>query len=636
MVKNVNQLKTHNNIETIVASGGKIFFVATDTLYGMELFVSYGTEAGTNMVKDINPGPTGSFNTWEEVDLIPFQGKVLFSASNGTNGTQLWISDGTTNGTFMLKVINSFSGSSPKYFIEYNNEVYFNAYEPTLGSELWKTDGTANGTVLVKEIKSGGGSNGSANPYEFAVYKNELYFRATDGITGTQIWKTNGTAAGTVRVSDINPGLPSGGSPQRLFVAGDQLFFVASDTVNGIPDRELWVTDGTMAGTKLVKNINPIASSNTNMFSEFNGLLFFKANDGIHGEELWRSDGTEAGTFLVKDINTSGHGVYVTPFVVYKGALHFVARGTGLPFEIWKTDGTEAGTVQVTSLITQGNSSPNTLFVMGNTLYFRAIYGVNGSNAYELFKTDGTVLGTTLTSNINVQQNADAGVFYFTPLNGDLYFAARDTGHGEELWKLEAAITFSNQTATVCDTFQLNDTTYITSGMHEYYLANQAGYDSLITIDLTVTDKPTISRIDDSLVSSVAESYKWQKNGVDIPGATSKAYKPTENANYSVLTSYTINSSENCEKTSETFNLTNVSVLNMGLISFSVYPNPAQTNITIQTNEEVESVKLFNTMGSLIQTNFTNTLSIESLPAGVYLLQIKTANGTGTVRLIKE
>jgi ELWxxDGT repeat protein len=79
------------------------------------------------------------------------------------------------------------------------------------------------------------------------------------------------------------------------------MFFGADDGVNG---HELWVTDGTVEGTRLVKDIRPgNEGSFLSKFVEVDGLLYFGASDGDHGQELWVSDGTEEGTQMVRDIN---------------------------------------------------------------------------------------------------------------------------------------------------------------------------------------------------------------------------------------------------------------------------------------------------------------------------------------------
>ena len=130
-----------------------------------------------------------------------------------------------------------------------------------------------------------------------------IFFTANDGTSGVELWKTDGTNAGTVRVKDINPGAASS-TPNQLMDFNGTLFFVAEDAAGGV---ELWKSDGSDAGTVRVRDIYPgTLPSNPTQFVVFNSLLFFAATDAATGTELWKSDGTTAGTVQVRDVNTGG------------------------------------------------------------------------------------------------------------------------------------------------------------------------------------------------------------------------------------------------------------------------------------------------------------------------------------------
>ncbi len=143
---------------------------------------------------------------------------------------------------------------------------------------------------------------------------------------------------GAVLVKDIKPGgsssitEPDCSCGETSYAGGDltnvrgTLYFSADDGIHGF---ELWRSDGTERGTRMVKDINPGAgSSNISWITAVNRILYFSADDGTHGAELWRSDGTARGTRMVKDINPAANS-YPGGFINVSGTLYFSADGTG-------------------------------------------------------------------------------------------------------------------------------------------------------------------------------------------------------------------------------------------------------------------------------------------------------------------
>lgn len=150
----------------LVLFGGLLFFVSNSF-----------SQTTVEMVKDINP--TGDSNPKEFMKL---NGKLYFSADDGSNGRELWVSDGTSGGTTMVKNINPSGDSNPVRFIELNGKIYFQADNGFNGKELWVTDGTATGTTMVKNINP----SGDGNAYPFLKLNNKIYFSADDGVNGQQ------------------------------------------------------------------------------------------------------------------------------------------------------------------------------------------------------------------------------------------------------------------------------------------------------------------------------------------------------------------------------------------------------------------------------------------------------------------
>jgi ELWxxDGT repeat protein len=156
-------------------------------------------------------------------------------------------------------IITKGTGNPPRHLTNVNGTLYFYVDDGVHGWELWKSDGTAEGTALVKDINPGSGDSCSGSECEYSeltAVNGTLYFNAEDGVNGIELWKSDGSADGTVLVKDINSG-------------GDGLRYSADLT-------------------------------------DMNGTLYFNADDGVHGEELWKSDGTADGTVLVKDISLGG------------------------------------------------------------------------------------------------------------------------------------------------------------------------------------------------------------------------------------------------------------------------------------------------------------------------------------------
>src|SRR5262249_50382137 len=153
------------------------------------------------------------------------------------------------------------------------------------GRELWKSDGTAAGTVLVKDIRPGSSPYGypyGSNPQHLTAVDGTLFFAANDGVHGTELWESDRAAAGTPLVKDIRAG-SYGSYPYSLTAVDDQLFFTANDGVHG---TELWKSNGTIRGTALVLDIRPGSyGSYPDALVDVDGRLFFTANDGVNGRE---------------------------------------------------------------------------------------------------------------------------------------------------------------------------------------------------------------------------------------------------------------------------------------------------------------------------------------------------------------
>lgn len=413
----------------------KMFMSARTSGFNMELYTSNGTAAGTTMLKDLNPGPA-EFSVPKE--FVICNGKLFFLAFTDAEGLELWVTDGTAAGTKMVKDINPGSagneadmvGTGRPKLIAMGHKVFFHATDGTNGLELWMSDGTEAGTQMVKDINPG---SGDSFPIYMEVLNNKLIFCATAPATGDELWITDGTTAGTAMVKDIKPGADGSGLGQFTACNG-KVYFNASNGVNG---NELWATDGTTAGTYMVKDICPgFDNSGPGNFYAFNNKIYFAAGALLPANyELWVSDGTAAGTYMVKDINAGSDYSMPNNFVAYKGKLFFSAKGdaaTGT--ELWCTDGTAAGTTMVKDLAPgSGPSNPHTMTVFKGKLYF--IFSVSFLNEH-LAVSDGTAAGTKQIAPVGANlTDPMVRCHNFVEYHDTLYFNAFfNVAYGEDLW----------------------------------------------------------------------------------------------------------------------------------------------------------------------------------------------------------
>ena len=442
---------------------GLLYFGAYDRENGGELWVSDGTTDGTQLVADINPDNSyGNGISSNLRRLAEINGLLYFTADDGESGQELWVSDGTTQGTKLVADINSDNSygyvmsSDPRNLTEVNGLLYFSADDGESGYELWVSDGTGEGTRLVKDIKPNNSDSDFRNssfPKRLTEFNGLLYFAADDGENGRGLWVSDGTTQGTQLVANISPdtNLPS----KNLTEFNGLLYFAAYNQESG---QELWVSDGTTDGTQLVADIRPNSSdfgSSPENLTEVNGLLYFAANDGENGVELWVSDGTTQGTRLVADIRPDsrdfGYGINSSPrnLTEFNGLLYFTADDGKNGHELWVSDGTTEGTQLVKDIKPNirdfglGNGSyPQHLTEFNGLLYFAADDGKNGQ---ELWVSDGTTEGTQLVTDLNTLVDND-GISNssrpdeLTVIGEELYFRANDGENGIELFKL----TFSN------------------------------------------------------------------------------------------------------------------------------------------------------------------------------------------------
>lgn len=419
----------------LVAFNGALYFTADDGVLGAELWKTDGTVNGTVLVRDLYATPDfPEFGDSNPNELTVFNNMLLFAAEGINQGIELWQSDGTTAGTVLFKELNpqpyTYVGGhgAPAAFFAYNSLLYFQASDGSHGVELWRSDGTPTGTAQFIDLNQVGNAD-TAFTGHYAAFQDVLYFGADDGVNGNELWRSDGTAAGTTLFKAFRAG-PADGYPNNFIVYGDRLLFGADDGVHG---GELWQSDGTVTGTILFKDLNPTGASDPHAMIHVNDWLYFLADDGVHGEELWRSDGTAAGTQFVFDLRPGADSSGIMAMTPIQGKLYFMADDGVHGYALWRSDGTAAGTTLVKDIDpTTANSGQVELVVFQERLYLQADDGVNG---YELWQSDGTAAGTRLLKNIHPSSHANPADL--TVLGQHLYFSADDGIHGNELWRTD-------------------------------------------------------------------------------------------------------------------------------------------------------------------------------------------------------
>jgi ELWxxDGT repeat protein len=278
--------KQFDAVSAMIAAGNEAFFFAgpSDSSLPATLWRTDGTEAGTRPLLSVQQD---LFAYWGP-EVARLDGRTFFLASSPERllGTELWVTDGTAAGT--SPVIADVNAPGRPYNLQslaaFQGHLYFFAGLPgSAQAGLWRSDGTAEGTTLLKRIDLRHRQH-SILPPSFIPAGDTLFFWEDDGVHGAELWATDGTAEGTRLVHDIAPGRRHA-RPAFLAAVGDTLFFTAMDGEHGL---ELWESDGTAGGTRLVEDIFPGPEGSVpSLLTPAGDRLFFTADDGRHGRELW-------------------------------------------------------------------------------------------------------------------------------------------------------------------------------------------------------------------------------------------------------------------------------------------------------------------------------------------------------------
>ena len=340
-----------------------------------------------------------------------------------------------------LRNINWNGSSAPRDFIDCAGVTFFSAKDNTHGIELWKTDGTEAGTVMVKDIHPDG--NGlSYLGTEFVCFKNRLYFNGYDNEHGGELYVSDGTPNGTYMLREIAHGSWSSSYASRFYNHKNELlYFRASTAKHGY---EPWVTNGTYSGTRMLRDIRSNEGAGTyaksswpEHFIAYEDTVYFTARDSEENYELWSSDGSTIGTQKFMEINPLG-GASIGQMITFNNRLYFPASNGVDGLELWSSDGSPAGTAMVQDINPGANGSGPNKFIKFRAskagaqeyLYFTAYTPENGQ---ELWRTNGETEGTSLFQDLNDSGNSMPD--NFIKCGNYLYFTATNPQNGRELWR---------------------------------------------------------------------------------------------------------------------------------------------------------------------------------------------------------
>lgn len=511
------------------------------------------------------------------------------------------------------------SSSAPNGLTVFNGELYFAATTNAEGIELWKSDGTTAGTILLKDINSG--SAGSA-PEDFTVTNNRLYFSSDNGINGREVWFTDGTLNGTLFI-DAYQGV-TGSNPSEFISAGSNLplIFIAGHLFESTTDFGTEVF--TINGNSFINSLTRITMDSSfgnpeNLFYDNSiGKLYFSADNGVDGKELYSWDGLSFSEQMISNINSSGSSDPAY-FVNFSGKIYFSATNGANGIELFELDPTNSNAVTMikninTTTTDSGNSRPNEKVIYNNKIYFAANDGTNG---VELWESDGTTAGTQMVLNLNAG-SADSNPTNFKLYNNRLYFTATNAALGREMFYVNGAGNVINVSNINPGSASSNPSELVEYNGKLYFIADD-GTNGVELWETAGTSLSTVMTVDINTAGSSNPSGLVVLN---------------DELFFSAFGNSSVSGFELWKYRDPSLSLNSNEISNF----ITLYPNPTNGGFVVDLNFPINKIDVYSLQGALVKT-FSNEQSIyyiDNLRAGVYFLNIKTDKGTFIKKIIKN
>jgi trimeric autotransporter adhesin len=455
-IGSISGVKVDENNRTFGISANKFCF-ANEENGDTELWVSDGTDIGTQLLKNLNLNSSSNPHNFESIN-----GMVYFVANNN----EFWQTDGTQAGTILLSNIPKPADAKPQNdkleYIFSNNRLIFKNYSDENGYELWKFGGNSSSPQLIKNIVT------NKLPSIVTSVKVKLgsfyYFNGCNS-SGCELWKTDGTISGTTLLKDLNIG-PKGTQIYEMIVADNLIYFTGQ--FSGESNYRLFQTDGTEVGTIEIPLVSghPTIGVNPSKLRAFGNSVIF------HGLFVDTERNYLTSSYFKIDVNSTSPTIYKLPStinnfinpVIINNYFYFLSNNRD---GVYKLDLLTGQSERFFG--TDSRFDPRLLTVLNSKLYFLSYIPNNNFLQFErgLFQSDGTSEGTTLVKSfINDPTFLDDYYLFLEKSDNRLYFRANRVNYDYayssfELWSSDGTSIGTYKIKTI----DVNHPT-------EYYLTN--------------------------------------------------------------------------------------------------------------------------------------------------------------------